>query len=69
MSLSVWKSLHCTVFQIANLEQQVLESSERLKSAEQQITEKQQHVEKLVSPRLLLDHETSQNSSAMFGLF
>nr|XP_046241980.1 golgin subfamily A member 1 isoform X3 [Scatophagus argus] len=33
--------------QIANLEQQVLDSSERLKNAEQQITEKQQHVDKL----------------------
>ncbi|KAM7416868.1 hypothetical protein PAMA_018782 [Pampus argenteus] len=33
--------------QIADLEQQVLKSSERLKSAEQQLTEKQQHVEKL----------------------
>lgn len=43
------QSLHCILFQIANLEQQVLESSERLKSAEQQFTEKQQHMEKLVS--------------------
>ncbi|XP_023140989.1 golgin subfamily A member 1 isoform X1 [Amphiprion ocellaris] len=33
--------------QIANLEQQLLESSERLKSTEQQITEKQQHIDKL----------------------
>ncbi|XP_070689379.1 golgin subfamily A member 1 isoform X2 [Pempheris klunzingeri] len=33
--------------QITNLEQQVLESSERLKSTEQQISEKQQHVDKL----------------------
>ncbi|CAK6959657.1 golgin subfamily A member 1 [Scomber scombrus] len=33
--------------QIANLEQQVLETSERLKSSEQQITEKEQHMEKL----------------------
>uniref|UniRef100_UPI0037E8794C golgin subfamily A member 1 isoform X1 n=1 Tax=Semicossyphus pulcher TaxID=241346 RepID=UPI0037E8794C len=33
--------------QIANLEQQVSDSSERLKSAEQQITEKQQHMDKL----------------------
>ncbi|XP_041793916.1 golgin subfamily A member 1 isoform X2 [Chelmon rostratus] len=33
--------------QIANLEQQVLDSSERLKSAELQITEKQQHMDKL----------------------
>ncbi|XP_068590377.1 golgin subfamily A member 1 isoform X2 [Cebidichthys violaceus] len=33
--------------QIANLEQNVLESGERLKSAEHQITEKQQHVDKL----------------------
>lgn len=35
--------------QITNLEQQLLESSERLKSTEQQITEKQQHIDKLVS--------------------
>ncbi|XP_030273207.1 golgin subfamily A member 1 isoform X1 [Sparus aurata] len=33
--------------QIANLEQKVLDSNERLKSAEQQITEKQQHMDKL----------------------
>ncbi|KAK9523207.1 hypothetical protein VZT92_019614 [Zoarces viviparus] len=33
--------------QIADLEQNVLESGERLKSAEHQITEKQQHVDKL----------------------
>ncbi|XP_074493585.1 golgin subfamily A member 1 isoform X2 [Sebastes fasciatus] len=33
--------------QIANLEQKVLETSERLKSAEHQITEKQQHMDKL----------------------
>ncbi|XP_018524540.1 golgin subfamily A member 1 isoform X3 [Lates calcarifer] len=33
--------------QVANLEQQVLDSSERLKSAEQQITDKQQHMDKL----------------------
>lgn len=33
--------------QIANLEQKVLESSERLKTAEHQITEKQQHIDKL----------------------
>ncbi|XP_038560247.1 golgin subfamily A member 1 isoform X1 [Micropterus salmoides] len=33
--------------QIANLEQQVLESSDRLKSSEQQITEKQQYMDKL----------------------
>lgn len=33
--------------QIANLEQQVLESSDRLKSAEQQITEKQKYMDKL----------------------
>ncbi|XP_040898116.1 golgin subfamily A member 1 isoform X1 [Toxotes jaculatrix] len=33
--------------QVADLEQQVLESSEGLKSAEQQITEKQQHMDKL----------------------
>ncbi|XP_040011480.1 golgin subfamily A member 1 isoform X1 [Xiphias gladius] len=33
--------------QVANLEQQVLENSERLKSAERQITEKQQHMDKL----------------------
>ncbi|XP_054466585.1 golgin subfamily A member 1 isoform X2 [Anoplopoma fimbria] len=33
--------------QIANLEQNVLETSGRLKSAENQITEKQQHVDKL----------------------
>ncbi|XP_055360242.1 golgin subfamily A member 1 isoform X2 [Betta splendens] len=33
--------------QITNLEQQVLESSEKLKSAEQQITEKQQQMDKL----------------------
>ncbi|CAN9512778.1 unnamed protein product [Ophioblennius macclurei] len=33
--------------QITNLEQQVSESGERLKSAEQQVAEKQQHVEKL----------------------
>lgn len=37
------------LFQIANLEQQVRDSSERMKSAEQQITEKQQHMDKLVS--------------------
>lgn len=43
------QSLYYFLFQIANLEQQVLESSERLKSAEQQITEKQQHMDKLVS--------------------
>lgn len=41
------------MFQIANLEQQVLESSEKLKSAEQQITEKQKHVDKLVSTMIL----------------
>ncbi|XP_040011483.1 golgin subfamily A member 1 isoform X4 [Xiphias gladius] len=35
--------------QVANLEQQVLENSERLKSAERQITEKQQHMDKLSS--------------------
>ncbi|XP_019957956.2 golgin subfamily A member 1 isoform X1 [Paralichthys olivaceus] len=33
--------------QVANLEQQIIESSERLKSAQQQITEKQQHMDKL----------------------
>lgn len=33
--------------QIANLEQQILESSERLKSAEHQIIEKQHHMDKL----------------------
>ncbi|KAM8761156.1 golgin subfamily A member 1 isoform 2-T3 [Acanthopagrus schlegelii] len=33
--------------QIANLEQKLLDSNERLKSAEQQITEKQQHMDKL----------------------
>ncbi|XP_041644068.1 golgin subfamily A member 1 [Cheilinus undulatus] len=33
--------------QIANLEQQVSDCSERLESAEQQITEKQQHMEKM----------------------
>ncbi|KAK2837087.1 hypothetical protein Q5P01_014299 [Channa striata] len=33
--------------QIANLEQQILDSSEKLKRAEQQITEKQQHMVKL----------------------
>uniref|UniRef100_A0A667YFG9 Golgin subfamily A member 1 n=1 Tax=Myripristis murdjan TaxID=586833 RepID=A0A667YFG9_9TELE len=35
--------------QIAGLEQQVLDTSERFKSAEQQITDKQQHIDKLVS--------------------
>ncbi|KAM4745514.1 golgin subfamily A member 1 isoform 3-T3 [Anableps anableps] len=33
--------------QIASLEQRLLESTERMKSAEQQVTEKQQHMEKL----------------------
>ncbi|XP_034451641.1 golgin subfamily A member 1 isoform X1 [Hippoglossus hippoglossus] len=33
--------------QVANLEQQIIENSERLKSAEHQITEKQQHMDKL----------------------
>ncbi|XP_029915645.1 golgin subfamily A member 1 isoform X2 [Myripristis murdjan] len=33
--------------QIAGLEQQVLDTSERFKSAEQQITDKQQHIDKL----------------------
>lgn len=52
--LTLWKSalnqvLHYFLLQIANLEQQVLDSSERLKSAEQQMTEKQQHMDKLVS--------------------
>lgn len=37
------------LFQISSLEQQLSESSERLKSAEQQITEKEQVTEKLVS--------------------
>lgn len=43
---SYW--LNCG-FQIAQLEQQVVESSERLSSAQQQIAEKQQNMEKLVS--------------------
>ncbi|XP_053277654.1 golgin subfamily A member 1 isoform X2 [Pleuronectes platessa] len=33
--------------QVANLEQQIIENSERLKSAEHQITEKQRHMDKL----------------------
>ncbi len=54
MLLTVWQpghnqSMYYFLFQIANLEQQVLESNERLKSAEQQITDKQQHMDKLVS--------------------
>uniref|UniRef100_A0A4W6G4L8 Golgin subfamily A member 1 n=1 Tax=Lates calcarifer TaxID=8187 RepID=A0A4W6G4L8_LATCA len=46
--------------QVANLEQQVLDSSERLKSAEQQITDKQQHMDKLVRTK-------AQGLSAMFN--
>lgn len=40
--------INIVLFQVAQLEQQILESSERLKSAQQQFTEKQQQMEKLV---------------------
>ncbi|XP_040011482.1 golgin subfamily A member 1 isoform X3 [Xiphias gladius] len=49
--------------QVANLEQQVLENSERLKSAERQITEKQQHMDKLQelwsAEKAFLDQQSS----------
>lgn len=48
-SCIIYNNIDCNVFQITNLEQQVLESSEKLRSTEQQIREKQQHMDKLVS--------------------
>lgn len=48
-SFIICKVIICLLFQIATLEQQILESSEKLRSAEQQITEKQQLMDKLVS--------------------
>lgn len=62
--LTVWKcsynqSFYYFLFQIANLEQKVLDSNERLKSAEQQITEKQQHMDKLVSTAIISEHKLS----------
>ena len=62
--LTVWKSgynqsFYYFLFQIANLERKLLDSNERLKSAEQQITEKQQHMDKLVSTAITTEHKLS----------
>lgn len=51
-SLTVWKYgliIVIFLFQIAKLEQQVRESGEKLRNAELQMKDKQQHMEKLVS--------------------
>lgn len=54
------------MFQIANLEQQVLESSEKLKSAEHQIIEKQQHMDKLVSTTVVQAQHTQLGRAKIY---